>query len=187
MRKFFLCFVAPFCTTVILNAEVLMATRPAQPEGSQRIHHNENHTHSCLFYTAMFGLLALVHICLYYALHSFYFCFLRFGLVLLVVTLEKLLGSPLPANPVARLSVQTGTHFWPILSRTHCTGTDCCLLAWFLLSSNNSAGPSGRLYLFHLKKQMTARFLRVFVKEKKSWKCLSYWHLNYAANLSMKL
>lgn len=220
--------VAPFCTIVSLNAEVLVATHPTQPEGSQRIYHNENHTYSCLFHTVMYGQSALVHDCLYYPLHSFYFCFLGFGFVLfgvyldgfsplfmlsiwsfnfwpfffqtfyfkglvreeqklhlpedrsnrpsgsvingimtrfVIATLEKVHSSPSCANPVAHLSVQTDGHLWHTLSETYCTGTDCCLLAWFLQSSNNSAGPSRRFY--HFTYQNGCKLSSCFCERKK--------------------
>lgn len=55
-------------------------------EASQRIYCNENHTNSCLFHTVMCGLSALVHIWVFYPLHSLYF--LGFGLVLFGVYLD---------------------------------------------------------------------------------------------------
>lgn len=80
-------------------------------------------------------------------------------MIWIFVTLEKVLSSPSCANPVAYPSIQTDGHLWHILNGTHCTGTDCCLLAWFLQSSNNSAGPSWRFYLFHLSKWLQAFFM----------------------------
>lgn len=215
-KYFFVCLrscCAPFCTTVSLNGKVLLATHPAQPEGSQGIYCNGNPTYGCSFHTVMYGLLAFVHICIHYPLHSFLLLLFGFWLILfgvyldvlhllfliriwsfnfwpffpqsfyfkefvskeqklslpedhsnrlsgsvikiimicfVVVSPEKVLSSPSSANPVAHLSVQTDMHLWHILSGTHCTETDCCLLALFLQSSNNSAGPSRRLYLVHL-------------------------------------